>query len=667
MADNAMNWRLGPLGGAGAVRPATLLRRALYYWPWAALAFFVTLLLGVLILFLLPSPYKSEARLLALPGDYYAVRDDPERISGNESLQPQDVMNVEMQLLSSRDLKREALRRGGAVEPDTIAFERAIDDLDDDLMVLPVAQANVIELSYLAETPQEAQATLETIMQSYFAMRANVFTSGRLDLLMRQRDTARADLQKANQELSAFQRQNGVADVQEQITGAVEINTALRRDLAEARSILSGSRGALSRQRSAASRLPRTVEIFRDNTEATRARSNIEAQIVALEAERADLAQRYLEGSPLIEKVDTQIAGLRQSLESASETLPEARRMGRSAAYEEATSRVRESEAVISQTASRISQLEREIAQSESRLQRLNALAADVSDLEVQREVAENRFRALAAQVEEARSREVEAGTGSTNVRIIQQPTLPSSRVRSAAMLLATSALIGLILAAATAFVLAILRDAPIDAEDAAESLGLPVLVDLQSENAHDALPAPDMVRQVTDAGAGRVIGVVGATPRDYARNLSALIEPFISEGPTAVLTFEQAAYDGVTRSREKLRLVARDPDRYCVGSRYWLESDEGGALLDRLRKQYRWVLAFIPPATAPMGEELQLSASARADENVVLFHAGDTQQQATRSLIERLESVARPLRGLVVVGRKATFETLLKRRSETA
>lgn len=671
MPDEGMDWRLRPLGGVRRVRPAAVLRRAVFYWPWALIVFLATLVLGLTILFLLPAPFKSEARLLALPGDYYSVRDDPDRVAGNESLQPEDVMNVEMQLLSSRDLKREALERSGVAVEAGPATEKAIDDIDRDLLVLPVAEANVIELSYTADEPKEAQEMLRTILKSYFAMRADVFTSGRLELLIRQRDAARKDLQIANEALSGFQRTNNVANVQEQITGAVEINTALRRDLADARALLSGSQGALGRQRRAASSLPRTVEIFRDNTEATRARSDIQAKIVALEAERADLAQRYMEGSPLIEKVDTQITGLRQSLARASEELPVARRVGPSAAYDEATRGVRESEASVSSTASRIAQLGREIAELETRLQRLNALAADIADLEVQREVTENRFRALAAQVEAARSRAVEAGTGSTNVRIIQQPTLSSARVRSPAMLLAATVLIASILGGATAFVLATLRDVPVDAEDAAESFGVPIVVDLRNEASLDALPAPDMVRAVDDAGTGRVIGVVGATHHEYAHSLHALVRLFAEEGATAVVTFEPGAYDGALRSRQAPRQVAQNPDRYLIGSRAWLEGRAGSDLLDLLRTKHRWIILFVPPASGSIGEQLQLSAASQSDENVVLVNTGVTEEQSTRSLLDRLDTLAKPMRGLVIVGRKLTLGSAMsalfeRRRAET-
>ena len=458
MRDDGMKWRLRPLATGNHNRPTKWVSRAFFYWPWAAVTFFTVLGLGLASLLFLPPVYKSEARLLALPGDYYSVRDDPQRITGNESLQPEDVMNVEMQLLSSRDLKLEAIERSGVLSDEADEYQRAVDYVDSALLILPVAKANVIELSYKGSSPESAQEMLETILQSYFAMRADVFTSGRLDLLLRQRNAARDDLQNANEALSTFQRANNVGDVEEQITGAVEINTALRRDLADARAILSGARGALEQQLIDVSALPQTVEIFRDNTEAMRARSDIEAQLLILEAERADLQRRYMEGSPYIEKIDAQIYGLRQALEQTSSDLPAARRLGRSTAYDEAASRVRESETLVSRTESRISQLEEEIAESEARLQKLNRLAGEISDLEVQREVTENRFRALAGQVEETRSRMVEAGTGSANVRVIQQPTLPSKPTRSIWMVLLATTVVALIVAVSTTFVLANIR-----------------------------------------------------------------------------------------------------------------------------------------------------------------------------------------------------------------
>ena len=82
-------------------------------------------------------------------------------------------------------------------------------------------------------------------------------------------------------------------------------------------------------------------------------------------------------------------------------------------------------------------------------------------------------------------------------------------------MRLAATLLIALILAAATAFVLATLRDTPVDAEDAAESFGVAVVADFGGDaGSLGALPAPDMVRAVDDAGVGRVIGVVGASQK---------------------------------------------------------------------------------------------------------------------------------------------------------
>ncbi|MEO0810351.1 MAG: hypothetical protein AAFW82_06890, partial [Pseudomonadota bacterium] len=597
----------------------------------------------------LPPVYKSEARLLALPGDYYSVRDDPQRITGNESLQPEDVMNVEMQLLSSRDLKLEAIERSGVLSDEADEYQRAVDYVDSALLILPVAKANVIELSYKGSSPESAQEMLETILQSYFAMRADVFTSGRLDLLLRQRDAARDDLQNANEALSTFQRANNVGDVEEQITGAVEINTALRRDLADARAVLSGARGALEQQLIDVSALPQTVEIFRDNTEAMRARSDIEAQLLILEAERADLQRRYMEGSPYIEKIDAQIYGLRQALEQTNSDLPEARRLGRSTAYDEAASRVRESETLVSRTESRISQLEEEIAESEARLQKLNRLAVEISDLEVQREVTENRFRALAGQVEETRSRMVEAGTGSANVRVIQQPTLPSKPTRSISMVLLATTVVALIVAVSTAFVLANIREVPVDANDAADSFGLQILGDLSDPETLASLPTPEMLRLASQSELGRVIGVVGVTNGIDPGALEAFVRPFSDAGRSAVVTFEPSAYDGLSSSREPLHEVTNHNGRYLVGSRSWLEGDTGEETLSSLRAEYRWILFFIPSSCSSFAEELQIYTANEADENIVFWNTETRDLQKLGALIDRLKSLSRPLRGLVI------------------
>lgn len=670
-----MHLRLEPASGNAQLRPSVLLRRLRHYLAPAMLVFALVLALGLAMIALMPARYESEARLLALPADYYTIRGDPQRPQGNEAFRPEDVMNVEMQLLSSQDLRRAAIERAGIAPADHEAFQQALDGLGQRLSILPVAQANVIELSLAETSPQRARAMLETVLAVYFELRADVLNSGRVEILTRQRDEARGELRRANQALSDFQRQNNVVDIEAQIAGAVALDTALRQNLAEARALLSGSQGALLRQRSSAANVPSTIEIFRDDTEATRARAEIEARILQLQAERGDLAQRFMSGSPLIERIDSQINALRRSLGDLGASLPEARRIGRNSAYDVATGQVRESEAAVSGTSAQVERLMGEIVDSETRLLQLNALAVEIADLKVQRDVSEERFRSLAEQLEAARAREFEAGTGSTNVRIIQQPTLPTSQVLSPLTLLAGAVVAGLLLAGGALFALMTWRSAPVDGADAAEIFGLPLLADLSAKgrNGRDNRPAILSLAALRpargasggaapDAG-GQVIALVGAGPGEYRDPVAGLIARFCDDGATAIVGFEAGAYRGQPHSQKLPHQIAGSPDRFMAGTIRWLEDGRAERFLGRLRQNYRWIIVFVPAPEAmaqegPANEAPQGKAGVpnvteatldMADHIAVLVSAGRTPDGATRRLLDHLAGRGTPARALVV------------------
>src|SRR6218665_3067774 len=103
-----------------------ILRSAWVHARTAAIVLAATVLVGVLLSLLMPTKYRSEARLLALPSDYYAVSGrGGDSNSSAEAFKPEELTNVEIQLLSSEDLQRDTLVRSGMSESDAAALEEA--------------------------------------------------------------------------------------------------------------------------------------------------------------------------------------------------------------------------------------------------------------------------------------------------------------------------------------------------------------------------------------------------------------------------------------------------------------------------------------------------------------------------------------------------------------
>ena len=669
METDATTYRPRPAALALPQGYATIARSAIYHSRTAILVFLVTLVLGVALALVIPAKYRSEARLLALPSDYYAVGGrDKSGAEAGTSFKPEELTNVEMQLLSSEDLQREVARRSGmAAGTDAASLEKARKDIARNLTIERVDGANVIELGYVARDPQQAARQLQTLLDVYFETRARVLTSGRSELIARQRDVAQRELDAAEAALKAFQEQNGIVDIQAQVTGAVAVDTALRQDLATTRADLSQTRGNAGRLRQESARVPRTVELFRDDTEATKAVADMQGQILALEAKRADLSGRYMQGSPLIEQIDKQIAGLRTAIDQQSGKLREARRTGRNTYYDAAADRIQQTSAAASGQAAKLDRLGQELSASQARLRDLNGIATTVGQLRTRRDVAEERYKGLTSQLEDARARELEASTGSTNVRVIQQPSVPDSRSNSRALLLIGAIAAGLLLAASVLVAMILRRDTILEASETVEALDLPVLLDLRQPLGASAAAR---IRSPFGAAArerhqpGRILAVVGAEPGAYGPELALLLRLLGEQsGDVAVLRFEEAAYRLERGALDRILPTSDGRSRFRIGTRAWASEATGDRLLASLRASFGWTVLMLPPADGAGTEaESLLGAAAMADDVVLLVRAEVSRRPTLQRLVERLRVSEAPLRGVVLTGRRIRWPRMLAR-----
>lgn len=642
----------------------SILRGAWLNARTAAIVFIATVLLAIVIALLMPAKYRSEARLLTLPADYYEVSGRGSENAGNaEQFKPEELANVEIQLLSSEDLQREVIAQSGSA--DDTANAHALDEarkaLARNLTISRVDGANVIELGLTARSPQEAQQRLDKLLDIYFETRARILTSGRTAMIAQQRDAAEKELAAANTALRSFQARNGIVDIDGQVSGAIAVDTALRQELAATKAGLSETLGNSSRLRGASSSVPRTVEIYRDDTEATKAIADMQSEILTLEAKRADLEGRYMAGSPLIAQVDKQIAGLRTAIGKHSGELREARRTGRNTYYDAANDRIMQSDAAASGQAAKLNSLNAELSASQLRLGKLNQIAEIVSGLQTRRDVAAERFRGLSTQLEETRSRELEATTGSTNVRVIQQPSLPDGRSNGPLLLIAGGILAGLMFAAATLFVLIVRRDNYLDGNEVKESLGLPIALDLTTPFSSTVPPA---ARPAGDGSRGRIMALVAADAGSYGNELTELANRLEARSgqPVATVMFEDAAYQLPDGGAGELISKRSGRQRVKVGSVAWSIDRTGEQLLDRLRQSYGWTILLVPPATGETCDLRILRAAGPIDDVFVVVRTQTTPRSATEELLALLRKGNAAIRGVVLTGRRRDWPKFIRK-----
>ncbi len=454
-----------------------------YRWVWTAIVVGCFVLSGVLAVVLPPS-YRAEARLLTLYAGYYDMQMDRSSGRAGPSFDPTQVVNVEAQILSSPELHREVVQNEIGAKAGREGLDRALQGFEKHFHLEKVDLANLIELSYSDSDPNRAARVLNRLITDYFRQRSGVFTQGRLSFLEAQRDKVREELDTANAELIAFQRSRNVVNIDSQIAAAVALRGLLHQRQLENDGALAQDGSTLAELVKQTVHVPADIELFRDNTEAAHAIDTMQLSLLQLKSRRADLASRYMEQSPFVTELDSQIHDVKKAITEQSGRLVSTVRTGHNSYYDTVQDRILRLQSDVAGEKARQTTLLEQNQKAEATLRDLITTANQLRRMEIDRDLLVQTFKTFSQQVEEARIEQNQMDTASsTNVRIIQAPTAPIHRSNPPILFLAAGLVTGILLACLSVIVLSSLRETFLSPEEIERSLGLPVLIAPMSPN----------------------------------------------------------------------------------------------------------------------------------------------------------------------------------------
>jgi len=616
----------------------------------------VVALLGLLAAVLMPPSYSAEARLLPLGTGVYDTREANGPPQPGQVLDPSSVTNVELQLLGSLDLHRKLVAEGFGPSPDAGKVNKALEDFEKRLHVTKINDTNVIALTYTDRDPQAAAQVLRRLIAGYFEARANALTAGRVAYLEQQRNQVKAQLDQADAALTLFQQQHGIADIAAQIAGAVKENDTLRQNEADALAALADSRNTGAAIRGALGHTPAQVELYSDNTEAARALGEMRAQLLTLQAKRADVAARFMATAPQVQQLDAQIASLETSLRQQQAALVNTRRMGRNTVYDSTRDRLVQADASASGYAARRAAIAGQLTASQDRLRALNTTAEQLSKMRLDRDVLAENYKVLALQVGQARVQLNQDVAGNPSVRVIEAPTAPSKRNNPPLLVIAGSLFAAVLLAGATVFVLASLRAVFLAPAELERAMGLPVL----------AAPIEGMSQKLAASGFGRLSAAIDALSDGHPKTI------LLATG-SSFRALQQAALGlgrDIHRRKPGTLLMLR------FGTDGWdardlanlpIEPFEGidtatlslsavgdgqneSRLLDALKQRYGTIIIVAPPVRDDVSA---LRLSQVVDHVAVVVVAERTRRPVLTDLLRDLDQMGAHLLGLVMLGRR--------------
>jgi len=470
-----------------------------YYRKIATAVFLGIVALGILIALLVPIPYRAQATLLVLNAGYY---DQTNNANAGVALQPPvgQLNGVEAQILASPELHRDVVlsKLGPAaterdIDRELQSFERKLHIEQNDL-------ANTITLTYSDTDPKVAAEALARLLDKYFRQRASIFTSGRVSMLVSQRDDVGQQLDKADADLLAFQKKHGIVKIDDQTSRAVQLESQLVQRKLETDAKLLQDRGELQSMQASTKDVRSTIPIYTDDSEASRALNGMQITLSELETKRADFASRYLPTSPFVQNIDKQIADMRANIASQKQQMMTATRLGHNNYYDVVQERLSVLNASIAGGLAQQKALDEQIKDTRAKLQGLSDVSSQLSQLQARRDILADSFKERSRQVELARVQQGQASQiNGTNVRVIQAPFPPSQRSVAASLVIAAAIAAGLLISALTVLILASLRETFLSPEQVERALLLPVV------------NAPVMLGAERRAGAAGTASAAGA------------------------------------------------------------------------------------------------------------------------------------------------------------
>jgi uncharacterized protein involved in exopolysaccharide biosynthesis len=413
----------------------------------------------------------------------------PLQISGKASVTKvtflPHILQSEVELVKSREVllavaqKLLANNKGGK-GPTILEIEETVSSLQRNIVPAAIPNTNVMQVTYYGRTPEEAQKTLELVVNQYIDQQSLV-ESGALKLLdfyQKNSERAEAELRQAEEELRKWEAENGTVSVKEQITGQLKMLDSHEAQLKKTQADVQAARARVATLSSLLSSQPERVVTSREqvmNPLVTRLKSDLVAAEVALQ----DLLQRYTEKDRRVIEKREQIALLKTELASAEK---EREIMGRETTELNPVSEVIKKDLAAAQAylTSLVSQreaLQQQVYELSKRPTDLREKQVEVDRLSRHVNVRQEAFLTYARRLEEAQIRADLGKERLAELTVIEQPHVDTGTdLKQRVLMVLLAAFVGLTLGMAIVFGIEFFNRSLRTQADIEHYLGVPTL-----------------------------------------------------------------------------------------------------------------------------------------------------------------------------------------------
>ena len=414
---------------------------ALFRRRGLVLFIFLTVVLGTALLtWILPNKYESRMKIL-VKNQRVNVAITPEATSGAPGAVDGEVsesaINSEIELLTSRDLLTQVAKETGLGQAGSSMFwkrstseperiEKAANDLAKELVIAPVKKANVISISYSANSPELAAAVLQKLGELYLEKHLKLHhPTGASDFFKEKADQYQTQLHDSEKQLTNFQQDNKLVVLAQQKDLTLQKTAEAKAKLLESETAFNEATNRIKRIEQQLTVTPKRIITQSKSIPAQYSAERLNTMMVELQNRRTQLLTKFRPDDRLVREVDAQIRTTKEALakaesQTATEQQTDLNPLRQTLETEYSRARLEQTGAQ-----ARRDTLSAQLRDYEGALRKLEGDTTRHDDLQRQKREAEENYQLYAKKREEARIADELDRQKITNVSIAEAPAVP--------------------------------------------------------------------------------------------------------------------------------------------------------------------------------------------------------------------------------------------------
>lgn len=425
--------------------------------------------------FMLTPYYEATTRLLVKTGPEFQTQSDTNApVAGVPSTTKLEVVNSEIQILTSRDLIAAVVDKIGAdkLYPGA-STDLAIRKFQADFKAAAVEQADVIDASYHNSNRELAVAALNAVVAIYQQKHAEMFADPRYAFLKQQTQQYGDKLDAITKQEADLRNEKSLFDVDAQRAKLLDdrAGTSAIIDQLKSQSI-----DAHQRIDFLSNKLKSTPALIPAGVQPSDAVEQAKSRLLDLEVKQQQLQQRYVGDVKPEQDNQAEIAKLRDFI-SRSDLVTTKQLSQRNTAYDDMVVALNRAQADAAPLDQQIAMRQQQLQHIDERLRDLEQGATQIADLDRERRTLEELTHSYRTRYENARMNEDLDRERIVSVSIVQRPDAPEKPAGPRHLPFALAGLlIGIVGASGVLLYLLVFRETLITVESVERIIGLPVV-----------------------------------------------------------------------------------------------------------------------------------------------------------------------------------------------